>query len=87
MTGLWIALGFFGQALFGLRIVVQWAASERAKRYTVPPSFWYISVPAGAILLVYAVWRRDPVFIFNEAVCLAIFIRNIIMLKRQAYGK
>ena len=82
MTSFWIALGFLGQALFGLRLVVQWLASEREKRYVVPASFWYLSVPAGVILLIYAIWRRDPVFIVNEAVCLVIFIRNIVMTRK-----
>ncbi len=87
VTNAWIALGLFGQALFALRILVQWVASEREGRSIVPKAFWYISVPAGAILLSYAIWRRDPVFITNEAICLAIFIRNVILLRKAPHSK
>jgi lipid-A-disaccharide synthase-like uncharacterized protein len=82
----WLTLGFIGQALFALRFVVQWLASEKAGESVIPPLFWYISVPAGLILVAYAVWRQDPVFIVNEALCVAIFIRNVIMVRREKAG-
>jgi lipid-A-disaccharide synthase-like uncharacterized protein len=67
----WMTVGFVGQALFGLRMLVQWLASERA-RERCPPLFWHISVPAGLLLFAYAAWRQDPVFILNEGVCVLI---------------
>ncbi len=79
----WYMVGFIGQALFGLRFVVQWLASEKAGHSVIPPLFWYISVPAGLILVAYAVWRQDPVFIVNEAICVIIFIRNVVMLRNE----
>lgn len=85
-TAFWVTLGFIGQALFGLRFLVQWLASEKAGKSVIPPMFWYISVPAGLILVAYAVWREDPVFIVNEAICVIIFVRNVVML-RNAGGK
>lgn len=36
----WILLGFVAQAMFTMRFVVQWIASERAKRSVVPVAFW-----------------------------------------------
>ena len=36
----WILLGFLAQAFFTMRFVVQWYASERAKRSVVPVAFW-----------------------------------------------
>jgi lipid-A-disaccharide synthase-like uncharacterized protein len=82
----WLALGFIGQGLFGLRFIVQWLASEKAGESVIPPLFWYISVPAGLILVAYAAWRQDPVFIVNEVLCVAIFIRNVVMLRREKSG-
>ena len=78
----WICAGFVGQALFGLRFVIQWLASEKAGHSVVPPSFWYVSVPAGAILVAYAIWRQDPVFILHESATLVIFVRNVFLLRR-----
>ena len=55
---LWLGIGFLGQAMFSARFLVQWLASERARRSIVPRAFWFFSL-AGA----YAIYRRDPVFI------------------------
>jgi lipid-A-disaccharide synthase-like uncharacterized protein len=35
------------------------------------------------ILLSYAIHQREAVFIIGEAVTLAIFLRNLIMLRKQ----
>ncbi|HSH27868.1 MAG TPA: lipid-A-disaccharide synthase N-terminal domain-containing protein, partial [Wenzhouxiangella sp.] len=59
----WLAVGFFGQALFSARFLVQWIASERARRSVVPLAFWLLSIGGGLTLLIYAIHRRDPVFI------------------------
>lgn len=81
-TTFWISLGFIGQGLFGLRILIQWLASERAGASVVPPVFWYISAAAGLLLFSYVTWRRNPVFMLNEGICLMIFMRNIFMLHK-----
>jgi lipid-A-disaccharide synthase-like uncharacterized protein len=36
---LWIGVGFFGQALFSMRFLLQWIASERARKSIVPELF------------------------------------------------
>ncbi|MCE7028951.1 lipid-A-disaccharide synthase N-terminal domain-containing protein [Jiella avicenniae] len=77
---LWIALGFFAQAMFTARFVVQWIASERARRSVVPVAFWTFSLAGGALLLVYALHRRDPVFIIGQAAGLFIYTRNIMLI-------
>ena len=43
----WILLGFVAQALFTMRFVVQWIASERAKKSVVPAAFWTFSILGG----------------------------------------
>ena len=53
-------LGLLGQVLFFSRFLVQWIASEKKGRSTIPLSFWYLSIGGGGLLLVYAIWRRDP---------------------------
>src|SRR5450631_759002 len=83
----WLALGFFAQALFTARFLVQWIASERAGRSVIPIAFWFFSIGGGALLLVYALYRRDPVFIAGQALGLVVYVRNlyfIIVNGRQA---
>jgi lipid-A-disaccharide synthase-like uncharacterized protein len=77
-----VAVGFVGQIAFFMRFFVQWIASERARRSVVPIAFWYFSLVGGSILLAYAVWRHDPVFIAGQALGLMIYTRNIMLLAR-----
>jgi lipid-A-disaccharide synthase-like uncharacterized protein len=79
----WIVLGFIAQALFMMRFLVQWIASERAKRSVVPVAFWFFSLGGGALLLVYAVQRQDPVFIAGQALGLLIYIRNLWLIANE----
>jgi lipid-A-disaccharide synthase-like uncharacterized protein len=79
----WILLGFVAQAMFTMRFVVQWVASERAKRSVVPAAFWTFSILGGALLLVYAIYRKDPVFIAGQAAGLFIYFRNVWFILRE----
>jgi lipid-A-disaccharide synthase-like uncharacterized protein len=80
---LWIGVGMVGQLLFGVRFLVQWLYSEARGQSLIPPAFWYLSVAGGAIVLSYAIHQREMVFIIGESVTLAIFLRNLIMLRKQ----
>ncbi len=82
----WVILGFVAQAFFTMRFVVQWIASERARRSVIPVAFWFFSIGGGALLLVYALYRKDPVFIAGQALGLVVYVRNlyfIVMHRRQ----
>jgi lipid-A-disaccharide synthase-like uncharacterized protein len=80
----WTAVGFLGQALFFGRFFVQWIASERHKRSVVPRSFWYLSLAGGAVLLVYAIHRRDIVITAGQATGFLIYTRNLWLIHRHA---
>lgn len=81
----WIGAGFLAQAMFTMRFVVQWIASETAGRSTVPTAFWYLSVAGGAMLLAYAVRRGDPVFIVGQASGLVVYLRNIYLIRAERH--
>ena len=82
-TVIWMAVGFLGQALFSSRFLLQWLASERARRSVVPAAFWYLSLAGSTVLLAYAIHRMDPVFIAGQAGGLVIYLRNIHLIRRQ----
>ena len=82
----WIVIGFIGQALFSSRFLVQWLASERARRSVVPTAFWYLSLGGSAVLLTYAIHRADPVFIVGQASGLGIYLRNLYLIKVARAG-
>ncbi len=80
---MWIALGFAAQAMFSMRFIVQWIATEKAKRSVIPMAFWYLSVSGGILLLTYAIHRMDPVFIVGQAAGLFVYSRNIYIIKSR----
>jgi len=79
----WMVLGFVAQFMFTMRFVVQWIASERAQRSVIPFAFWTFSLGGGTLLLVYALYRRDPVFIAGQALSTFIYIRNLQFALRE----
>jgi lipid-A-disaccharide synthase-like uncharacterized protein len=64
---LWLIVGFAGQAVFTGRFVLQWLYSEYKRRSVIPVGFWYLSMLGSALLLIYAIYRQDPVFIIGQA--------------------
>jgi lipid-A-disaccharide synthase-like uncharacterized protein len=79
----WVLLGFAAQGLFTMRFLVQWIASERAKRSVIPLAFWYFSIAGGLLLLIYALYRRDPVFIAGQAFGVFVYLRNLYFVLRD----
>ena len=79
----WVALGLVAQFMFTMRFVVQWIASERAQRSVIPFAFWTFSLGGGSLLLVYAIYRKDPVFIAGQALSTFIYIRNLQFALRE----
>jgi lipid-A-disaccharide synthase-like uncharacterized protein len=79
----WVVIGLGGQLLFTARFLVQWIASERARKSTVPVAFWYFSMAGGLILFAYAVYRKDPVFILGQSMGLLIYARNLWLIHAE----
>ncbi len=75
-----ILIGYIAQILFAMRFVVQWIASERAGRSVVPTAFWVFSIGGGLMLLGYALYRKDPVFIAGQALGLFVYARNLYFI-------
>lgn len=84
----WLLVGFLGQGLFMMRFLIQWISSERQKKSVVPLAFWYFSIAGGLVLLAYALYRGDPVFIAGQALGIAIYLRNLVLIRvasKRAY--
>lgn len=74
-------IGLVGQAIFFSRFLVQWIVSERRRMSVIPTVFWYLSIAGAILVLIYAIWRRDPVFTIAQIVGLFVYIRNLILIK------
>jgi len=79
-AGIWYVVGFIGQFIFMMRFVVQWIASERKKQSVVPLAFWYLSLVGSLITIVYAAYRRDPVFTAAFCLNILIYMRNLYFI-------
>ena len=80
---MWVAIGLIGQGVFTARFLVQWFQSERQGKSVIPVAFWYLSIAGSLILLSYAVWRKDPVFILGQSTGLFIYLRNLHFINRD----
>jgi lipid-A-disaccharide synthase-like uncharacterized protein len=80
---IWLTIGFAGQLLFGARFLVQWLSSERAKKSVIPVTFWYLSIGGSLILLSYAIYREDPVFILGQSTGCFIYLRNLYFIHNE----
>ena len=79
----WLSIGLLGQLCFSARFLVQWIASERRRQSVVPTEFWYFSIGGGLVLLVYAIYRHDPVFILGQGFGVFVYLRNLQFILRD----
>ena len=84
---IWLGIGLAGQLCFASRFLVQWIAYESKQKSHIPIAFWYLSLAGGLILLSYAIWKRDPVFIVGQAFWGIVHVRNLILLRREKSSK
>jgi lipid-A-disaccharide synthase-like uncharacterized protein len=84
---LWVLFGLSAQLMFTARFVVQWIASERARNSVVPVAFWYFSLAGGVMLLCYALYRKDPVFVLGQALGVVIYTRNLWLIHSNRAGR
>ena len=83
---LWLMLlGVWAQILFTFRFIYQWIYSEKHKVSELPVGFWRLSALGAAFILLYAILRRDPVLFVGHITGLMIYIRNIMIGKKQHY--
>jgi lipid-A-disaccharide synthase-like uncharacterized protein len=74
----WIyGLGFFAQALFGTRLLVQLFYSEKEGKVVSPTIFWQLSLVASFLFLIYGILRDDMVIILGQTLSYFIYIRNL----------
>jgi lipid-A-disaccharide synthase-like uncharacterized protein len=78
-----LIIGFTGQFLFASRFIFQWIYSEKIGKSSIPIIFWYLSIFGGLGLLIYAIFRKDPVIITGQAFGIFIYLRNLVLIYRN----
>lgn len=74
----WKIIGWLGAGIFGARFLIQWIASERARKSVIPFGFWECSAVGSLLLLTYfAIYRHDSVGVLQNILPLPIYLRNL----------
>ena len=82
---LWNGIGFLGQAIFGVRFLIQWLKSEQEGHSVIPIAFWYCSLVGGMISFGYVVHLGSWPLMVGQAPALAIYARNLWMIHRDRW--
>ena len=81
---LWLLLlGSIAHIVFTLRFIYQWIYSEKIKESVLPMGFWLLSLSGAVLILIYAVLRKDPVLFIGHLVGSIIYVRNMILIRRE----
>ena len=80
---LWKVIGWLGTVVFFSRFIVQWYVTEKRKQVVVPQAFWWLSLIGSLLLLSYAFYRRDSVFIVSNLFAWIPYIRNLIIHRQH----
>ena len=75
--------GIVGQICFSSRFLVQWIASEKKGKSVVPIAFWYLSIIGGLLVLIYGLWRREPIIILGQTPGVIVYTRNLVLIYRE----
>lgn len=76
-TDLFIILGSIGQLLLNFRYLYQWYHSEKVNESILPLGFWVISSFASVLVVIYGIYRHDPVLLVAQGLGLIAYLRNI----------
>lgn len=78
-----LILGSVAQIVFTFRFILQWMYSEKIKQSVLPLSFWWLSLTGSAMILVYSIFRKDPVLFIGQLFGFVVYARNIILMKNK----
>ncbi|MBL6765296.1 MAG: lipid-A-disaccharide synthase N-terminal domain-containing protein [Verrucomicrobiae bacterium] len=79
----WTVIGLVGGGCFGIRFVIQWLHSEKAKRVVVPDIFWYLSFVGSIITLIYAFHIDRLPIVLGLVFSPFLYGRNLVLLHRH----
>jgi lipid-A-disaccharide synthase-like uncharacterized protein len=77
-----LVLGIVSQLIFTVRFIFQWMISEKNNFSQLPKVFWILSIVGAVLILIYAIFRKDPVLFIGQAFGILIYSRNLMILKK-----
>ena len=76
-TDRFMIIGSIGQLLLNFRYLYQWYHSEKVNESILPLGFWVISAVASVMVVIYGIYRHDPVLLVAQGLGLIAYLRNI----------
>ena len=78
-----LMLGIVSQVVFTLRFIYQWIYSERQKESILPLGFWLLSFAGSTLILIYAIFRADPVLFSGHLFGVLMYARNMVIMRKE----
>ena len=76
-----LSIGIVGQLLLNCRYLYQWYFSEKAKESILPLGFWVISAVASVMVIIYSIYRHEPVLLVAQSLGVLVYARNILIYR------
>ncbi|QLH33448.1 MAG: lipid-A-disaccharide synthase N-terminal domain-containing protein [Cyclobacteriaceae bacterium] len=78
-----LLVGAVGQVFLNLRFLYQWYYSEKQKQSILPTGFWWLSISGGVLVIIYSIYRRDPVLLLAQGMAIVPYTRNLILSTKR----
>ena len=72
-------IGIFGQLLLNIRFIYQLYYSEQHSESILPLGFWLLSLAGSVLVVVYAIYRLDPILLMAQGIAIVPYVRNIVL--------
>jgi lipid-A-disaccharide synthase-like uncharacterized protein len=78
-----LVLGIVSQVIFTFRFIYQWMYSEYKRASALPFGFWLLSLVGALLILIYAIFRKDPVLLVGHGLGTLIYTRNLLQIHKN----
>jgi lipid-A-disaccharide synthase-like uncharacterized protein len=80
-----LIFGSIGQIIFTFRFIYQWWYSRKLGKSILPNGFWILSIVGSLCIVLYGIYRRDPVLIIGQSAGFLTYSRNLFLNKKSKY--
>jgi Predicted membrane protein len=77
-----LLFGSAGQLIFTFRFIYQWLYSKSRGESLLPAGFWILSLLGSFLIVVYGIFREDPVLILGQSVGFITYSRNLWLITK-----